>query len=69
MFILKHLNIYSYISKYCGSLKNYYEDYIRCNNGKMIINFTGVMTPIKYNSIEVIPLTGFYIINLLFKIN
>jgi len=72
MYIFKHLNIYTYTSKDCGNqeeAKKDDEDNSRCNNGNMTNDCTGVVKPIEDNSTKVIPVTGFYIINLLFKIN
>lgn len=72
MYIFKHLNIYTYISKDGSNqeeAKKDEETNIRCNNGNMTTDCTGVMIPIEDNSIQVVPVTWFYIINLLFIIN
>jgi len=66
------LNSYILILKDCGNqeeVKKDDESDIGCNSGNVTTDFTDVVTPKEDNSIKVIPLTKFYIINLLFKIN
>jgi len=71
MYIFEHLHSYTLILKDCGyqEVKKDDESNIGCNSGNVTSDFTGVVTPKEDNSIKVIPLTKFYIINLLFKTN
>jgi len=71
MYIFEHLNSYTYISKDCGNPEEPKKDdegLNICNNDITTTDFTDVVTSKEDDSVNVILLTEFYILNLLFII-